>query len=457
MRIGIIGAGISGMAAAWMLQDEHQVTLFDQNPRLGGHVETLPITVDGHTVDAELGPRFFFDASYPYFVALLDMLGVRLRWVEARVSFTDLRRGSAVVMPPRSLHHLAAYARDPRIVRHMLSLRRLIDEQPAVSRARDYTVSFQQYLAQRGFPPSFGPELVYPFLAACWGTSIEHIMDFPAYSLLKGMPRGTRVGFYEVEGGMAHYIRALGNRLGRVDVRVGTRVRRIDRRNCFFVEDAHGGWHPFDQLVVATPTRDAASLLGGVACAKEMRAAVAAFGHFDVEIAIHGDPSFMPRDRRDWCHNNLFVDGGATWMTDWQGIGSGAPVFRTWLPEGRAQPSPLYARRHFHHVLMTPENAVLQRRIAAVQGDAGLWVTGMYAVDIDNHESALLSAIVPVRALSPRSKNLRSLLAKVGDGACHDLGVLPEPLSSETSAESLRSATSPRSSIGARARGLMPP
>ena len=137
----------------------------------------------------------------------------------------------------------------------------------------------------------------------------------------------------------------------------------------------------------------------------------------------------MPLDRRDWSHTNLFVEEKLAWMSDWQGLRDDAPVFRTWLPKGRALPRPLYGRRSFHHLLMTPENAVLQRRIAAAQGDLGLWVTGMYAVDVDNHESALLSALVPAMTLAPRARNLARLLGAVPHDAAHGLDVLPVPLS----------------------------
>jgi hypothetical protein len=77
---------------------------------------------------------------------------------------------------------------------------------------------------------------------------------------------------------------------------------------------------------------------------------------------------------------------------------------------------------------MSPENAILQRRIADLQGVSGLWVTGMYAVDVDNHESALLSALVPAQALAPRSQNLRRLIGSVARDAAHGLEVLPVPL-----------------------------
>jgi uncharacterized protein len=423
MRIGILGAGVSGMTAAWLLQHDHQVTLIDKAPRLGGHVETIPIEVGGETVHAELGPRFFFDSAYPYFLALLRVLDVPIRWRELSVSFTDVA-GHTIVVPPRSVRQAASILRSPRLVRHALSMRRLIEEQPAIAAGRDYSVTFRRHLAENGYPKSFGPEFAYPFLAACWGAPLDKLPEFPVYSLLKGMPSGKKPGTYEIEGGMSRYVRALGDELTRVDIRLGVGASRIDRQGGFVVHDTHGESHTFDRLIVATSSRDAAELLRGEPSVAEMDGTLVAFRHWEIDVVVHGDPSFMPADRGDWSTNNLFFDGDAAWMSDWQS----RRVFRTWLRKGHTLPSPLYARRSFHHVLMTRDTAVLQRRIAALQSTAGLWVTGMYAVDVDNHESALLSALVPARALAPRSRNLQRLLGAVAHDAAHGLEVLPVPL-----------------------------
>jgi predicted NAD/FAD-binding protein len=429
LRIGIIGAGVSGMTAAWLLQHDHRVTLIEKAARLGGHAETIPIAVGGSTVHAEVGARFFFDTAYPYFLALLGLMKVPIRWCDALASFTDVARKKTVVLPARSPRHMASLLRSPRLVRHALSLRRLIVEQPLVAARRDFSVSLRRHLARGGYPRSFGPEFAYPFLAASWGAPLDQLPEFPVYSLLKGMPSGKRPGFYEIPGGMSRYVRALGDELTRVDIRLGAGAKRVDRREDFRVEDERGERHHFDRLIVATSALDAARLLRGVPASTEMQEVVGEFRHFETEIVVHGDASLMPPDRRDWSHNNLFLDGDTAWMSDWQGFRDGVPVIRSWLPKGRALPRPLYGRWTFHHVLMKPENAILQRRIAAQQGAAGLWVTGMYAVDVDNHESALLSAIVPARALAPGAENLRRLLAAVADDAVHRLDVLPTPLS----------------------------
>src|SRR5271154_6554850 len=102
MRVGIIGAGVSGMTTAWLLQHDHQVTLMDKAERLGGHVETGPIVVGAHTVHPGLGARFFFDSASPHFLALLRVLAVPTRWTDASVSFTDVaqRHGHTIALPP---------------------------------------------------------------------------------------------------------------------------------------------------------------------------------------------------------------------------------------------------------------------------------------------------------------------------------------------------------------------
>lgn len=430
MRIAIIGGGVSGMAAAWFLQHGHEITLFDRDSHLGGHALTFPVDVHGHRVHAETGPRFFFDGPYPYFLTLLRLLGLRLTFCKARIAFFRRARRHTLVLPPRTLRQVGALLRSPRVLRHVLCLNRLSHATHVVSQGRDWSLTLQQYLPQNGYPAAFGPDFIYPFLSACWGASLTEIQGFPAYTLLKGMQRspGQPAGTYEIDGGMSEYMRAFGRELTRVELRLGTGVRRIRRADGYSIEDERGEEQRFDQVVLATSARDAAKLLSGLQEAEALLEVIQRFRHFEAEIVVHGDPSFMPPRRADWSHINLFDEGDHAWMTDWSGWRHGLPVFRTWMPPRREPPAPLYCRRRFHHLIMTPESATLQRRIAALQGRAGIWLAGMYAVDVDNHESALLSAVPLAQALAPESPNLDRLLRAVRNERRHDLSILPRPL-----------------------------
>jgi hypothetical protein len=97
-------------------------------------------------------------------------------------------------------------------------------------------------------------------------------------------------------------------------------------------------------------------------------------------------------------------------MTDWPGRLHGVPVFRTWMRRAAPSRARCSRARTFRHLLVTRETAARSSAASPrCRGEHGLWIAGMYAVDVDNHESALTSAVVVARALAPDSSTLRRL------------------------------------------------
>src|SRR5687768_9148993 len=100
MRIGIVGGGAAGLTAAWLLESRHDVTLLEQAPRLGGHVDTVEVERDGRRVCVEAGVEFFVDAMFPTFTRLLGLLGVATRTYPITVTLHDTGSGRAALLPP---------------------------------------------------------------------------------------------------------------------------------------------------------------------------------------------------------------------------------------------------------------------------------------------------------------------------------------------------------------------
>jgi len=100
MRIGIIGGGGGGLSTAWLLNDHHQVTLFEKETRLGGHADTVYVDVDGTPVGIDAGFEFFSEAMFPTFVKLLKILEVPLRAFEMTVSFYPTDHSRLTYLPP---------------------------------------------------------------------------------------------------------------------------------------------------------------------------------------------------------------------------------------------------------------------------------------------------------------------------------------------------------------------
>jgi predicted NAD/FAD-binding protein len=415
VRIAVVGAGLSGMASAYLLRAAHQVTLFERAPQPGGHASTVTVEHSGGTVHVELGFRYFFKSSYPYFLALLRILDVAPRWVRGEFTVVDAE-GRTVVLPPRGVRQLGEVLRSPRRLQWLLCLDRLRRAAGGVVAAEDWSYTLEELLHRRGFPAGFGPELLYPFVAASWGAPLAVAKDLPAYDVCKVMLHPARnAGFYEFAEGSATYVRALVRELAGVRLELGVGVTRLARAGAgYLISDDQGREHGFDAVVLATEAYTAASLLADVPEARELHEVLAGFRHFDGDIVVHGDTSLMPARRADWSEVNHVHHATQAWMTDWPGRRLGVPVFRTWLQEGHPVPREVYARQAFRHLLVTKDSRAMQRRISELQGRGGLWVAGMYAVDVDNHESALTSAVVVARALAPESPALRRLEDEAG-------------------------------------------
>jgi predicted NAD/FAD-binding protein len=161
------------------------------------------VTVEhsGKSVHVELGFRYFFKSSYPYFLALLRILDVEPRWVRGEFTVVDAS-GRTVVLPPRGPRQLGELLRSPRRLRWLLCLERLRREAGSIVAAEDWSYhAGGSLLRARGYPAGFGPELLFPFVAASWGAPLSVAKDLPAYDVCKVMLHPARnAGFYQFAG-----------------------------------------------------------------------------------------------------------------------------------------------------------------------------------------------------------------------------------------------------------------
>jgi len=403
-RIAIVGGGGAGLCTAWLLQHSHEVTLFEKEGHLGGHARTVDVAADGGMVNAETGFKYFLDGSHETLLALMRLLGLRPERRTSSLTVDDRRHGRVLVLPPRSPLQAARLLRHLPLVR---ALRRMMAGADGVVARRDWSKTLADEARDLGLSDRFVSELLLPLVASSWGTTVEQMAAFPAYDVMKNLWKGA-AGFYELPGGVSAYVRALAAATT-ARVETGHPVARIASDGDGVLVDGAR----FDQVVVATPPWVAAELLGSLPVAAALRE----FRWFDTRIFIHGDPSFMPRARGDWSVINHRFEPDHLQMTEWSGHQRRLPVFRTWLPSGLPEPAPTHARKDFQHLLVTPANETLQRRLEEQQGASRVWLAGMYVTDVDDHESALVSAIRVATALCPGSPTLAQLNAAVAGAA----------------------------------------
>ncbi|MFK4805775.1 FAD-dependent oxidoreductase [Microbacterium sp. ZW CA_36] len=415
MRIGIIGGGAAGLATAWLLEQDHDVTLFEKDDRLGGHAHTVDIDVGGRPLSVDAGFQFFArSAAYTTFNRLLDALDVPRTTYPATLTVSRADGTRPVVMPPFRRGRPVWSSLTPRAIMHLLRFRAFLSGIPAFLAQHDTMLTIAEYVERKHLPRSFVDDFLFPLLLAFWCVDLADFRRFAAYNALyylgANLPRGLRPPDQsEIPGGLRVYIDALVRSLARVDLRTGAAVESVARdADGSLLVGAAGVRHPFDHLVLACDARQAHDLLVPLPELADMTQQLSRFGFFDTTIAIHGDRRLMPRDEAAWSVVNVRADDAHSSLSIWSPA-RGIPVLKSWVTYDAELPQPLYATATYRHGLIDTAYFDAQRRLRPLQARHGVSLAGLYTADADSHESAILSAVAVAERLVPDSPRLALL------------------------------------------------
>ncbi|WP_426518290.1 FAD-dependent oxidoreductase [Diaminobutyricibacter sp. McL0618] len=417
MRIGIIGGGAAGLATAWLLEQHHDVTLFEKDDRLGGHAHTVDIEVDGQTLAVDAGFQFFGrSAAYATFNRLLDALDVPRTTYPATLTVARGDGSRPVVMPPLNNGRPVWASLTPRSIMHLLRFRAFLSGIPAFLAEHDTTITIADYVERCRLPKSFVDDFLFPLLLAFWCVDLAEFRRFAAYNALYYLGANLPKGFAppaqsEVPGGLRVYVDALVASLERAQLCPGAPVDSLTRdADGSLLVEALGVRHPFDHVVLACDARTAHDLLSSLPELFETREQLARFGYFDTTIAIHGDRRLMPRDETAWSVVNVRTDGTHSSLSVWNPA-RGMPIFKSWVTFDDELPQPLYATATYRHGIIDTAYFDAQQRLRPLQGAHGVSLAGLYTADADSHESAILSAVAVAARLAPDAARLARLRA----------------------------------------------
>lgn len=417
MRVAIVGGGIAGISAAELLQQRHEVTLFESSDRLGGHAH--PIAIDnGSEPRFEVDTAFliFNGGTYPGFLRLLARWGISglAREPEMSVSFEDEAADLRFAMNRGSWPLLArpgTFCR-PRLYRILWGLagfRRRGREDLASGRARGRTLA--EYLSARRYPRSFVESFVYPMALSIWSVSMDRLMEFPAESFLRFFDnhryfeaRSPSRRWMTLRGSSATYLRAFRDSF-RGELRLSAPIRAIRRHpgSVSLLPEASaktsGEWLPFDHVVVATHADQALRLLENPA--PEERAALGPWTYQRTPVSLHTDASLMPRDRRLWASWNIRFDSSwlgrlgeparaavTYYLNRVQGLSSSRDYFVTLHA---AVPGPLLGQLAFEHPIFDQRALHAQARLGELDGSSRTHFCGSY-FGFGFHEDAIQSS-----------------------------------------------------------------
>ncbi len=312
LRIAVIGSGISGLSAAWLLSRRHKVTLYEADTRLGGHSNT----VDARGTPVDTGFIVYNEKTYPNLTALFAHLSVPTQ--DADMSFAVSLDSGRMEYSGNGLPGLFAQKRNlanPRFYGMLRDLVRFYREAPGEVEAAE-GLSLSAYLDARGYGAAFRDDHLFPMAAAIWSTPSAQVGDYPASAFIRfftnhGLLQLTNRPLWRtVRGGSRSYVTRLLDDTDAIIVRGDpvTFLQRVGGQVCVGVKSGESRW--YDHVVVATHADQALKLLSD-ASADETRL-LGAFSYTRNEAVLHSDAALMPKRRRAWAAWNYLSEGRGT-------------------------------------------------------------------------------------------------------------------------------------------------
>ncbi len=404
MQIAIVGSGIAGMVAAWTLHHAgHQVTVFEAGTYVGGHTNTLPITLDGRTYAVDTGFIVFNDWTYPNFIQLLGLLGVRSQPTTMSFSVRDVRSG--LEYNGTSLNTLFAQRRNlfrPSFHRMIRDILRFGREAPTLLAGNDDGLTIGEYVERNHYSPQFVEHYLLPMGGAIWSAGSAAMRGFPARYFVQffknhGMLSvDARPQWRVVEGGSWTYVKALMAPL-RERVRLATPVASIRRTADGVDVMVEGRAEHFDQVVIATHGDQALRLLADPSAAES--AVLSGFTTTSNLAVLHTDTSLMPRRRRAWAAWNYHLSGDESAavpvtydMNALQGIQAPERFLVTLNPPRDIAPQRVLRTITYRHPHYTPAAVAAQRRWTEINGVNRTYFCGAYW-GYGFHEDGVVSAL----------------------------------------------------------------
>jgi predicted NAD/FAD-binding protein len=423
-RVAVVGSGISGLAAAWSLAREAQVTLFEAGRHFGGHAHTVDVTLGGVTHGVDTGFLVFNHRTYPNLVRLFDELGVAT--AASDMSFSVQVPQAGLEWSGSDLGGVFAQRRNllrPRFVAMLAQVVRFNRLATAIALRGDDAALAEpigDFLDREGFGPAFRDWYFLPMIGCIWSCPTDQMLRFPIGTMIRFchnhglITLADRPQWHTVRGGSRHYVARMLERID--DARLATPVRSVrrippgdGRAGVLVATDA--GSERFDEVILACHSDQSLALLADASSAE--RTVLGAVRYHPNLAVLHTDPSVLPRRRRAWAAWNYARAADTPreqaavclhyLINRLQPLPWSEPVVVSLNPDPAHAPDParVIGEYEYSHPIFDRAAVEAQKRLPSIQGGSHVWFCGAWT-RYGFHEDGLGSALGVVDALRAR-------------------------------------------------------
>jgi predicted NAD/FAD-binding protein len=423
MRVAVIGAGIAGNVAAYHLNREHDVTVFEAGRYVGGHTNTIDVNTPDGSIPIDTGFIVFNDRTYPHFIDLLEEIGVESK--ASDMSFSVRGDAQALEYNGSNLNGLFAQRRNllrPSFHRMIRDILRFNREAPDYLDAGDVSTTLGEYLGANGYSREFTEHYLVPMGAAIWSAEPHMLERMPAQFFIRFFANhgllslDDRPQWRVIRGGSRAYVKKLvagfWDRI-RLDTPVLAITRLPDR---VIVRSERYGAESFDAVFLACHSDQALAMLTDAS--RREREILGAIPYQRNSAVLHTDATLMPHRRRAWASWNYHLpktpEDGVTLtyhMNRLQGFDADGDYFVTLNSDGLIRRDAVIRQIDYQHPVFTAEGVRAQQRKSEIDGSNRTYFCGAYW-RYGFHEDGVVSALSALQRFAENQEHVQRYLQR---------------------------------------------
>ena len=403
LKIAIVGSGISGSTAAYLLSESHDITVYEKNDYMGGHVNTVDVDVDGKKFAIDTGFIVFNDKTYPNFMKLLHDIGQETQ--NSTMSFSVKNENINLEYNGSSLNGLFSQRANifrPSFLRMIRDIIRF-NKNRYSSENKNLSISIDEFLEKNNYSNDFTNNYLLPMASSIWSAKQDEILNMPVRFLLRFFDNHgllqlkDRPQWMVIKGGSKEYLKKLSKKY-MSKVHLSSRVTAIYRNDDFVEIDLdNGSKAKFDYVFIATHSDQALKILNNPS--QDEINILSKIRYQENVATLHTDSSFMPKSKRCWASWNYYVSGGNSkrvnltyCMNILQDLTSKTNFLVTLNDDGRIDRKKTIKTFNYHHPIFDNAAVKAQKEFPKINGSNRTFYVGAYWGN-GFHEDGVQSAI----------------------------------------------------------------